>query len=179
VLFSVLFSANHGLLSWTPVVVFSLVGLILFALRKPHVGVPFLTATVAFYVFFSFYPDWAGISSYGNRFFLSLTAFFILGLAVSLESFASLFSHQRTARWVAAMALGCFALWNLGMIYQWGTHLIPARGPISFSEAAYNQFHVVPRSVTSHVRWYFLRRSDLMRQIEQKDVEQLKNATRP
>ena len=171
VLFSVLFSANHGLLSWTPVLIFSIAGLILFATRRPQVGVPFLAATVAFYVFFSLYPDWAGISSYGNRFFLSLTALFILGLAVTLESFASLFSHQRTAAWVAASVLGCFALWNLGMIYQWGTHLIPARGPISFSEATYNQFHVVPRNITSHLRSYFFRRSDLMRQIEQKDIE--------
>ena len=37
-------------------------------------------------------------------------------------------------------------LWNLGLIFQWGTHLIPARGPISFREAAYNQFAVVPRT---------------------------------
>jgi len=167
----VLFSTNHGLLSWTPVLVFSILGLILFARRVPHVGVALLAATFAFYLFFSLYPDWAGISSYGNRFFLSLTALFILGLAVTLESFASLFSHQRTAAWVAASVLGCFALWNLGMIYQWGTHLIPARGPISFSEATYNQFHVVPRNITSHLRSYFFRRSDLMRQIEQKDIE--------
>jgi hypothetical protein len=179
VLFSVLFSANHGLLSWTPVIVFSVVGLVLFARRVPRVGVPFLAASVAFYLFFSVYPDWAGISSYGNRFFLSLTVLFILGLAVSLEAFASRFTNQRTAMWLSSAILSCFALWNLGMIYQWGTHLIPARGPISFPEAAYNQFHVVPREISTHLRSYFVRRSELMQQIEQKDVEQLKNSEQP
>ena len=68
---SVLFSSNHGLLSWTPLLGLSIVGLLKFAFRLPKFGIPFFTAMVSFYLFISFYPDWAGISSYGNR-FLSL-----------------------------------------------------------------------------------------------------------
>jgi len=179
VFFKVLFSANHGLLSWTPVLIFSLLGLVLFSWRSPRMGIPFLSAAVAFYLFISIYPDWAGISSYGNRFFISLSALFIFGLAILLEGFASLFSHRRTAVIVSTAVLGCFALWNLGMIYQWGTHLIPARGPISFSRAASNQFQVVPHQISSQMRAYFLRRGDLMRQIEQKDIEQMKQNAQP
>ena len=179
VFWDVLFSANHGLLSWTPILILSLVGLVFFAGRVPQVGVPFVVAVVAFYLFISFYPDWAGISSFGNRFFISLTALFILGLAVTLESFASLCAEKRTATLASAALLGCFVLWNLGMIYQWGTHLIPARGPISFSQAAYNQFHVVPRQIDSQLRSYLFRRKALMQQIEQKDVEQMKNSAQP
>jgi hypothetical protein len=137
-------------------------------------GLPFLVSLVAFYLFSSFYPDWAGISSYGNRFFVSLTALFILGLAYFLERVAARFDRPRVAQSVCSGVLACFVLWNLGFIYQWGTHLIPARGPISFREAAYNQFYVVPGELNSHLRSYFFRRSDLMRQIEQRDVEQLK-----
>jgi hypothetical protein len=179
VFLKVLFSANHGLLSWTPVLIFSLVGLVLFARRSPHIGVPFLAAAVAFYLFISIYPDWAGISSFGNRFFISLTSLFIFGLAICLESLAARFSRQRAALLVSAAVLVCFTLWNLGMIYQWGTHLIPARGPISFSQAASNQFQVVPRQIFSQLHSYFYRRGDMMRQIEQKDVEQLKKDARP
>jgi hypothetical protein len=73
VFFSVLFSSEHGLLSWTPLLAFSLVGLIFFAFRLPKIGVPFLAAFITFYLFICVYPDWAGISSYGNRFFVSLT----------------------------------------------------------------------------------------------------------
>jgi hypothetical protein len=179
VFLKVLFSANHGLLSWTPVLIFSLVGLVLFARRSPHIGVPFLAAAVAFYLFISIYPDWAGISSFGNRFFISLTSLFIFGLAICLESLAARFSRQRAALLVSAAVLACFTLWNLGLIYQWGTHLIPARGPISFSQAASNQFQVVPRQISSHLHSYFFRRGDMMRQIEQKDVEQLKKDAQP
>ena len=179
VFLKVLFSANHGLLSWTPVLIFSLLGLALFAGRLPQLGVPFLAATVAFYFFISIYPDWAGISSFGNRFFISLTSLFIFGLAICLESLAGQFSRPRTALLVSTAVLACFALWNLGMIYQWGTHLIPARGPISFSQAASNQFQVVPRQISSHLHAYFFRRRDMMQQIEKKDLEQLKKEAQP
>jgi hypothetical protein len=151
----------------------------LFARRSPHIGVPFLAAAVAFYLFISIYPDWAGISSFGNRFFISLTSLFIFGLAICLESLAARFSRQRAALLVSAAVLACFTLWNLGMIYQWGTHLIPARGPISFSQAASNQFQAVPCQIFSQLHSYFFRRGDMMRQIEQKDVEQLKKDAQP
>jgi len=57
VFLELLFSSNHGLLSWTPILVLSLVGLVLFVRRVPRVGVPFLAAAVAFYLFFTLYPD--------------------------------------------------------------------------------------------------------------------------
>ena len=58
-------------------------------------------------------------------------------------------------------------------------HLIPARGPISFSEAAYNQVYVVPQQLSSHLKSYLFRRSDLMQQIEQKDVQQIRKSGDP
>jgi hypothetical protein len=173
VFFSVLFSSNHGLLSWTPLLGLAILGLFFFAFRLPEVGIPFFTAVVAFYLFISFYPDWAGISSYGNRFFISLTPLFALGLAYLLQRVATYFS-ERTALAVSSGVLSCFVLWNLGLIYQWGTHLVPARGPISFRQATYNQFYVVPARLISHLHSYFFRRDELMRQIEQRDVEQIK-----
>jgi hypothetical protein len=179
VFLQLLFSANHGLLSWTPVLILSLLGSILFIPVNSRIGIPFLATIVAFYLFFSLYPDWAGISSFGNRFFISLTALFIFGLGVTLKTAAEHFSQQRTALLAFVMVLSCFVLWNLGMIYQWGTHLIHARGPISFSEAAYNQFHVVPRQIGSQLTSYFLRRSDVMQQLEQKDIEQMRRTQHP
>ena len=121
VFFSVLFSSDHGLLSWTPLLGLAILGLLFFAFRLPKVGIPFFTALVAFYLFISFYPDWAGISSYGNRFFVSLTPLFILGLAYLLERVAVHFSQPRVALAVCSGVLACFVLWNLGLIYQWGT----------------------------------------------------------
>jgi hypothetical protein len=179
VLLKVLFSANHGLFSWTPLLAIACLGLIFAAIRLPPIGVPFLVASIAFYLFISFYPDWAGISSFGNRFFVSLTPMFIFGLAMALDRFAAKFASTRTAALVSSGALACFVLWNLGMIYQWGTHLVPARGAISFRQAAYNQFMVVPLEMRGHLHSYLFRRSDLMQQIEKRDLQQLKNGSQP
>ena len=171
---SVLFSSNHGLLAWTPLLGLAILGLLFFAFRAPQVGIPIFTALVAFYLFISVYPDWAGISSYGNRFFVSLTALFILGLSVFLDRVAQLFRSPKAVLAAASAALAIFVLWNAGLMFQWGLHLVPARGPVSFSEMIHNQFFVVPRRLTTDLRAYLYHRKALMQRIENRDLQQLK-----
>jgi len=173
--FAVLFSSNHGLLSWTPILFLSILGLFSFWRREPDVGTPFLVAFLAFYLFITCYPDWAGISSYGNRFFVSLTVLFVLGLAVFLERLSSLFTSRRLAVAAVSALLALFIFWNVGLMFQWGSHLIPARGPVSLSEMAHNQFFVVPRQLSADLQRYLFKRKALMEQIEDRDIEQLKN----
>ncbi len=173
-LLQLLFSANHGLFSWTPLLLLSSIGILLFCRRVPRTGAPVLCATLAFYYFMASYPDWAGISSYGNRFFVSLTVFFIIGLAVLLQKFANLFRSLRAAAAAISAVLALFVFWNLGLMFQWGSHLIPARGPVAWNEVAHNQFFVVPRQLSDLFHDYFFRRKDLMRRIEQRDVQQLR-----
>jgi hypothetical protein len=178
-LLSVLFSANHGLISWTPIILFSLIGLFAFWRSVPRVGASFLVAALAFYYLIAAYPDWAGISSYGNRFFVSLTPIFILGLAVFLDRFTRIFRSHRAALACACVFLAVFVFWNAGLMFQWGAHLIPARGPISFPQMIRNQFVVVPRQITTQLESYLFRRKDMMQQIEQRDLEQLKSNPPP
>ena len=172
-LFSVLFSTNHGLFSWTPILLFAAIGLFAFWRSVPRTGLAFLAAAIAFYYFIASYPDWAGISSYGNRFFISLTPLFILGLAVFLDRFTRIFRTRRAALAAACIVLACFVFWNAGLMFQWGVHLVPARGSISFPQMARNQFLVVPRQITMQLEKYLFRRKAMMQQIEQRDLEQL------
>ncbi|HKV26026.1 MAG TPA: hypothetical protein VJN93_15640 [Candidatus Acidoferrum sp.] len=173
-LFSILFSADHGLFSWTPILLLAVFGIFIFWRSVPRLGAAFLLALLAFYYFMASYPDWQGISSYGNRFFVSLTPLFILGLAVFLERFTRFFRTRHAALVAASIFLGCFVLWNGGLMLQWGIHLIPARGPVSFSQVVRNQFFVVPRQLASQFDQYLFHRRNLMQQIENRDVEQLK-----
>ncbi len=173
-LWNVLFASNHGLLSWTPIVLFGWIGLFLLWRREPRIGGPLLLGALAFYFVVAAYPDWDGLSSFGNRFFVSLTPIFVIGLAAALERFGRLFARERMAVVSASAALVLMIAWNLGFLFQWGTHLVPARGPISWSEMAGNQFSVVPRQIASNLRRYLFRREALMREIEQKDIEQRK-----
>ena len=66
-----------------------------------------------------------------------------------------------------------FVMWNLGLIFQWGAHLIPARGPVSWRQVAHNQFNVVPGQLVSQLHAYLFRRKATLHQIEQRDIEQL------
>ena len=176
VFLSVLFSSNHGLFVWTPLLLLSIIGLVVFAFRRPAAGRPLLVAALCFYFFIACYPDWAGISSFGNRFFVSLTSLFVIGLAVFLSAISGFFRSRRVATATASIVLAYFILWNFGLMFQWGSHLIPARGPVSLSEMVYNQFFVVPGQFSARLKEYFFKRRALMQQIEQRDIEQLKNA---
>jgi Dolichyl-phosphate-mannose-protein mannosyltransferase len=177
--FSVLFSSDHGLFVWTPVVVLALAGLVVFVRREPRAGTPMLAAVLAFYLLIACYPDWDGISSYGNRFFVSLTAPFILGLSVLLDRAANAFRSSRAALIAAWSVVACLVLWNMAFIFQWGTHLVPARGPIVWSEMIRNQLLVVPRQISAKLRTYLFHRASLMRQIEERDIEQMNKPPAP
>lgn len=170
---AVLFSSEHGLVSWTPVIALACIGVLIFALREPRVGGAILAAMLAFYVFIACYPDWAGISSFGNRFFVSLTPIFIIGLAVFFNRASRVFASQRAALATFGSAAALLVVWNMAFIFQWGTHLVPARGPIVWSEMIHNQFAVVPREIAEKAEGYLFHRSNLMEQIEQRDIEQM------
>lgn len=174
---AVLFSSDHGLFSWTPLLAFAILGLFFVPRASRILAIYFALAVAAFYYLISSYAYWDGMSSFGNRFFISLTPIYVFGLAAAMLRFAELLSRPRLALMLSTGILASFILWNLGMLYQWGAHLIPVRGPISFREAADNQFYEVPHQLSVHLRDYLFRRSDLMRQIEQRDIEQLKKAS--
>ena len=170
----VCFSSDHGLFSWTPILILSLAGL--FALWKYDRPLAlYSTIVFATYVYaLGCYQDWDGISSFGNRFFVSLTVLFVLGLAVCFDWLARAWQERR-ATILAWSGTTVLVLWNLGLIFQWGMHLIPERGPISWRVAAYNQVAVVPAQATQAVRGYLTGRQRLMNQIEQQDVKQLRS----
>jgi hypothetical protein len=178
-LWQVLFSSDHGLFVWTPVTMLAVAGLFLLCRRQPRVGAPMLTAAVAFYLFIACYPDWAGISSYGNRFFVSLTPLFVIGLGVLLEQASRWVAAPRITRILLPSTLACLILWNLGFMFQWGTQLIPARGEISWTVMVHNQFSVVPGEVFAKMRTYLFHRSSLMKQIEHSDLQQLQRPGNP
>src|SRR5260370_33782374 len=68
---ALLFSANHGLFSWTPLLLIATAGLFLFWWRFPALGISVICMLLAFYYFMASYADWACISYYGNRCFVS------------------------------------------------------------------------------------------------------------
>lgn len=170
----VLFSSDHGMLSWTPILILALLGLLLFRRTDKAFGTYAIVAFLLFYLVVSLHPDWDGMSSFGNRFFVSLTPVFVLGLAAFFSWLAGMWQERRAA--IAATAVTALLIvWNLGLVFQWGVHLIPARGPISWRDAAYNEVAVVPAQATRTLKSYLIRRKELMHHIEEQDVQHIKS----
>jgi hypothetical protein len=169
------FSSEHGLFSWTPVLLLAVIGLFFLSRIDRALGSYLLIVFVLYLYVIGCYEAWAGISSFGNRFFVSLTSIFILGLSALFDALARSWS-ERSATVLARCTTAALILWNLGLIFQWGTHLIPARGPISWREAAYNQVAVVPEQASLTVYRYMTQRKSMMNRIEQEDVGHIKSA---
>ncbi len=171
--FKVCFSADHGLFSWNPILILAAAGLACLRKYDRFVSLCSIVVVILFLWVIGCYSDWDGISSFGNRFFVPLASLFVLGLAAFFDWFARAWQERRAAI-CAATATCILILWNFGLIFQWGMHWIPERGPISWRAAAYNQVTVIPEESASILKSYFTGRRALMNRIEQRDVEQLK-----
>jgi hypothetical protein len=171
-LLNVLFSSDHGMFSWTPILILATAGLPFLVKRDALLGAGSLLTFLAFYYFICSYPDWDGLSSFGNRFFVSLTPIFILGLAALISSLAGWIGKAGRTAAVVVPVLALLIAWNLGFIFQWGTHMVPARGQISWSTMVHNQFAEVPQRLAHNLENYFVDRRGMMKNIEQEDIQQ-------
>jgi len=174
-LWQVLFSSNHGLLSWTPILIPALLGLVFLRKYDKEMALSFGGAFLGFYMLIAAYPTWHGISAFGGRAFVSLTPIFVVGLAATLTEIAKALHAHRRVLGGACAAVALIIMWNLGFIFQWGMHLIPPRGPISWQNMVYNQVAVVPGQVIGVFKDFLWRRQALMKHIEEMDQEQLRS----
>ena len=171
--FKVAFSSDHGVFTWTPILIFAVMGLVFLSSAPRYLALALGSVFLLYLYAIGCYGDWDGLSSFGNRFFVSLTPVFVIGLAALFNRFDSVWKGSNATRAIAA-ATAVFVAINFGLIFQWGTHLIPSRGPISWRTAAYNQVAVVPRMAADTVGRYLTGRSQLMSHIEEADVRQLR-----
>lgn len=159
------FSTEHGLFLWTPVLLLALAGLIALARTDPRARVMLAAWVLLFYVIAS-YQNWHGQSSFGNRFFISLTPVFVPGVAAALAWM------RARARLAPAALVALLALWNAGFVFQWGLNIVPNRGPVDFREVARNQVTVVPSRLGSAVAGYFTARGRFTREVESGDMKE-------
>lgn len=152
---AVLFSKEHGLFVWTPILAAAVLGL--FALKRgdPWLSRICLAMTLIFYCLIAVYPWWDGGISYGNRFFISLTPIFVLGLAAGMSRAATLWGDSRAAARRLVPVAMLLVLWNFGLIFQWSTQLIPIWGKVYWDEVLYNQVRVVPEQILQHMTTKF------------------------
>lgn len=143
-LVQVLFSKEHGLFVFTPIVVLAIAGLFCTRRLDRALGTICLLICAVFYVAIAFLPWWHGGVGLGNRYFVPLTPVFTLGLASLFGWVARFWPDARAASFRVIPLTLLFVVWNLGLVYQWQTHLIPRYGLVNWDELLFNQFRVVP-----------------------------------
>jgi hypothetical protein len=110
----ILWSSRNGLLSWSPVLYLAAIGLVMFAVAFPSVGVPSLVAVAIMTYFNSTIQDWWGSDGFGGRRFDGIIPMLCLG-AASFITYAAAVTRRHPLRALAAGA-GVLVIWNLTLM---------------------------------------------------------------
>jgi hypothetical protein len=129
----VLFSSHHGLVTWTPIVAFGLVGLYFLSRKDGILAIALMGAFLLQLYVVSSWQIWFQGASFGGRMFISCTIVFVLGLAALLEWL----SDSVSIRWLALVG-SFFVIWNYLLLFQYGTGMIPREGSISWFQVIRN-----------------------------------------
>ncbi|MCX7014828.1 MAG: hypothetical protein NTW86_20145 [Candidatus Sumerlaeota bacterium] len=138
--FEVLFSSNHGLFFWHPLLLIGLAGLASARRADRIAAIGLALAFLATWHLTASWQVWFAGASFGNRLYISILLVFAAGWAALYARAGT--RRRRAALWIA-LALG--VAWNAGLMAQYGLGVIPRQGEVSFVTLARNQFTVVPR----------------------------------
>ena len=170
-LWQVAFASEHGMFLWTPVLLLATVGLGLIWRQDRWTAAALAAVFLSYYYAVASYENWHGQSAFGSRFMVSLTPVFILGLAHVLSFASKLPFVAGRQRLLYASVLSPLILWNVGLMFQWGTGLVPTRGSVDFALVARNQVTRVPARVTDFLARYLADREQVTRAVEHGDLE--------
>jgi hypothetical protein len=153
----VLFSPEHGYFVWTPLALVGIAGLVSLAVAKRH-GETRITRCMLLMVALQVYvggsvESWTVAGAFGQRRFIALTVFLVIGLATVLQSGA-----KRVVTVVVALA----AYWNLALIAEFATGLMD-RQRLEPAKNAYDAFVTLPRQAPSLAYRYLFDRGSFYR----------------
>ena len=103
---------SRGALVWSPILLFGIIGMLLFARAYPLYGIPMLAAFILqVWLNGAFGTTWHLSGAFGFRRYIECTPFFIVGGAYLLQTF-----KQRYTTVFALCVVGLLVLWNMGLI---------------------------------------------------------------
>lgn len=121
---NVWFSTKRGLFSWTPLLVFSVIGFVPLYKKNRMLGAATLLIFFAETYVNSIVNDWWGGEAFGARRFISLMPFFALGLAALIDAAAHRVAlRERVSQTAMLVALVAFIVWNNLFVLQYSLWL--------------------------------------------------------
>lgn len=162
----VLLDPEHGFLFWTPLALLGLAGLILLvaaprAITRDDAASPdirqiggCMLLMVATQVYISgAVESWTVAGAFGQRRFVAVTMFLVIGLA----AFRS-WMESRAARIATNIAIVLCVWWNLALTLEFGTSMMD-RQKLDLRRNAYDAFVTLPRTAPKLLYRYFTNRS--------------------
>lgn len=157
-LFKVLL-ATHGLFSWTPILLLAVTGLWFFYKVDKELMIYFTTAFLLQLYLLSSWEGWYGGAAFGQRKFLSSIFVFAFGLA----SLISYLRKKKIKKWMIATGISASIVWNLGLLVQFGSRMIPPGCCVSIKELVYNNFFEVPKKMWSILKTFLINRAKFLK----------------
>ncbi len=146
----VLFSGRHGLLTWNPIFLVGIIGLIYFYKKEKSLTLSLVIIFLIQLWIIGSWRTWWGAHSFGHRMFLSSSPLFIFGLPGLFEY---LFA-QNYKKIVYAVGI-VLILWNFGLMFQYVTNLLDRDGLTPFNQVVINQFTAVPQKLFTQLGHLF------------------------
>jgi len=149
--FEVLFSTEHGLFFWSPVLLLFLVGGVLLFRRDSKLALGLVLAYLGQVYISGAIESWTTAGAFGARRFLVTTVAFAVWGALVLERL------HRAAAWSTT---GLLMLWNVGLMVQFGLGIMD-RQKLVWREVVHNQIFVVPKRLPALFSKYLSERDAL------------------
>ena len=135
-LIETLFSSRHGLISWTPIILLSLGGYLLYFREARSIYLALLTCfLLQWYVNSSWHCWWFG-NSFGGRAFINCTFIFTIGLSALIKKFY----NKKIYLFVVFTVL---IMWNFLFTAQYIVGLVPQGDYVSWKAVANNNCKLI------------------------------------
>lgn len=142
-LLEALVSERGGVLAWHPIILLGLVGLVILILKRFRLVVMSVLGVIGFaltaWLVGCWSIWWAG-ASFGNRLFISCLPFLAPGIAWWMGQ-----DRSPAARRVALTVLACLIIWNMGLLIQYATEMVPREEAVPWSQVIRQNVVDVPR----------------------------------
>ncbi|HKP51545.1 MAG TPA: glycosyltransferase family 39 protein [Chloroflexia bacterium] len=147
---NVLFSPEHGLIPWTPIIVLSLAGLVLLWQRDRVLTLALATAFLLQVYIAGSFLTWQSAGSFGQRRFINSTLIWVLGFAMLVSWAVS----RGVPKWLIGGVAALFVAWNGGLLMQYALLCSPQRQGLDWATVLKGQLEI-PFKATS-LLWDYL-----------------------
>lgn len=130
-----LFSTNHGILTWHPILILCFIGIILFTKTKNKLGFSFILIIILQIYICSSVSQWWSGGSFGQRRFIGMYPFLVIGICALIEKINSK---------ILIITGGIlFSFYNLLLLLQYGLNFIPHSGYLTFKDMFIGRFLII------------------------------------